>query len=106
MTDVPLDPSAAAVARLIAGLITEVPAHLLRALHRPVLQDVFAEGGRRLGVRRRTQRLVGYLAIGGAGWAVFPVVDHAPTDHAHLRGPAPIGAGHARRAAAHRRAQS
>ena len=65
MTDVSLDPLAAAVAGLIAGLVMETPAYLQRALHLPLRQDVFSEGGLLLGVRGRAQRLVGYLGHAG-----------------------------------------
>jgi hypothetical protein len=50
VTDMPLDRLAAAMAGLIAGLLMESPAYLQRALRRPLRQDVFAEGGRLLGV--------------------------------------------------------
>ncbi len=39
----------------------EIPAYVQRALHRPLHQDVFAEGGQLLGARGRAQRAVGYL---------------------------------------------
>lgn len=56
-----VDVAAAAVAGLIAGVLMEVPAYCQRGLHRPLRQDVFAEGGQLLGVVGKAQRPVGYL---------------------------------------------
>jgi hypothetical protein len=69
MSGVPVDPSAAALAGLIAGPVMEIPAYLQRALGLPLRQDVFGEGGLLLGVRGRAQRLAGY-----AGHAVLSVL--------------------------------
>ena len=61
LAGVPLDAAAAALAGLVAGALMETPLYLQRALRTSVHQDVFAEGGRLLGVRGRLQRPVGYL---------------------------------------------
>ena len=57
----PIEPLSAAVAGVLAAQVMETPAYLQKALHRPLRQDVFAEAGILLGVRRRGNRLVGYL---------------------------------------------
>ncbi len=56
-----VDLAAAAVSALVAAPLMESPVYLQRALGLPVRQDVFAEGGLRLGVRGRATTLVGYL---------------------------------------------
>jgi hypothetical protein len=57
----PVEPLSAAVAGVLAAQVMETPAYLQKALHLPLRQDVFAEAGILLGVRRRGRRLVGYL---------------------------------------------
>lgn len=86
VTDVPFDRFAAAVAGLIAGLLMESPAYLQRALRRPLRQDVFAEGGRLLGVHGPAQRWVGFLGHAGLSVVIalaYVVLFHtvAAVDH-------------------------
>jgi hypothetical protein len=65
----PLDVVSAIVAGVAAAQVMEGPAYLQKALHLPLRQDVFAEGGILLGAGSTRTRLVGY-----AGHAVLAAV--------------------------------
>jgi hypothetical protein len=65
----PVDVVSAVIAGVAAAQVMEAPAYLQKALHLPLRQDVFAEGGILLRARGTRTRLVGY-----AGHAVFAAV--------------------------------
>ncbi len=63
----PIDVVSAVIAGAAAAQVMEAPAYLQKALHRPLRQDVFAEGGILLGAR-------GNRTLGYAGHAVLAAV--------------------------------
>jgi len=59
---VSIDPTAAAVAGLVAAQLMEAPTYLQRAAGVSLRQDVFAEAGAILRAPRRYRRLIGWAA--------------------------------------------
>jgi peptidoglycan/LPS O-acetylase OafA/YrhL len=72
---VSIDPTAAAVAGLVAGQLMEAPTYLQRAAGINLRQDIFAEGGAILRAPARYRRPVGWA--GHAGLAVAIVLLYA-----------------------------
>jgi hypothetical protein len=61
---VSIDPTAAAIAGLLAGQLMEAPTYLQRAAGLGLRQDIFAEGGAILRAPRRYRRLAGWAGHG------------------------------------------